>query len=296
MEDGHGEQPRLEPLRGRRVVSLALNVPGPVAAARLHRLGAEVVKVEPPGGDPLAGFAPGWYRALTQGQHLLRLDLKSAEGRMELDELLGSADLLLTAQRPSALGRLGLDRASLRRRFPRLAQVAIVGHPAPETERPGHDLTYLAAAGLARPPRLPPTLPVDLAGAERAVAAALALLLARDQGQEAGYAEVALAQVAFDLAEPLRQGLTAPGGLLGGGLAFYRFYRASDGWVALAALEPRFAARLKEELALTRGDARELEALFARRPAAEWQAWAEARDLPLVALPDVQGEPPGFTA
>lgn len=238
----------LAPLQGCRVVNLAVNVPGPVAAARLQALGATVCKVEPPGGDPLATAAPAWYRSLTAGQEVRRLDLKSAAGREELYRLLAGADLLLTAQRPSALTRLGLSPAELGRRFPHLAHVAIVGYPAPRQEEPGHDLTYLAEAGLLDPPALPRTLLADLAGAERAVAAALALLLARQRGLPLHPVEVSLAEAASALAEPLRHGLTAPGGLLGGGLPFYRCYPAREGWVAVAALEPHFAQRLLAEL------------------------------------------------
>ncbi|HEY8552776.1 MAG TPA: CoA transferase [Thermaerobacter sp.] len=238
------------PLRGCRVVNLALNVPGPVAAARLQALGATVVKVEPPGGDPLASAAPAWYRQLTAGQEVVTLDLKTPDGREALERLLTDADLLLTAQRPSALARLGLAPADVGRRFPRLAYVAIIGYPAPRQDEPGHDLTYLAETGLLDPPVLPRTLMADLAGAERAAAAALALLLARQRGLPDRYVEVILAEAARALAAPLEHGLTGPGGWLGGGLPFYRCYRARDGWVAVAALEPRFARRLLAELSL----------------------------------------------
>ncbi|MCL6521771.1 MAG: CoA transferase [Firmicutes bacterium] len=293
-----GPRPDWRPLEGRRVVSLAVNVPGPVAAARLAALGARVVKVEPPGGDPLARFAPAWYRSLVAGQEVLELDLKESAGRALLEERLDGADLLLTAQRPSALARLGLGRERLEERFPRLRHLALVGHPAPDEEAPGHDLTYLAEAGLLAPPELPRTLAADLLGAERLVSAALALLLA-PPGEDPRHAEVALAEAAAALAEPLRHGLTAPGGVLGGGYPFYRLYPARSGWVALAALEPRFAERLRRELGLDRGDAAELEAAFRQRDAAEWEAWARSRDLPLAAVrrvvaagPPAAGEPP----
>nr|WP_242822428.1 CoA transferase [Thermaerobacter marianensis] len=146
------------------MVNLAVNVPGPVAAARLQALGATVCKVEPPGGDPLAAAAPAWYEELTAGQEVVRLDLKTPAGRAALDERLAHADLLLTAQRPSALARLGLGPAALARRFPHLVHVAIVGYPAPRQEEPGHDLTYLAETGLLDPPALPRTLLADLGG------------------------------------------------------------------------------------------------------------------------------------
>ena len=298
------------PLEGYRVVNLAVNVPGPVAAARLQALGATVYKIEPPGGDPLAAAAPAWYRSLTAGQVVRRLDLKSQVGQAALADLLAQADLLLTAQRPSALARLGLGPGDLARRFPRLVHVAIVGHPAPRQEEPGHDLTYLAETGLLDPPALPRTLMADLAGAERAVTAALALLLARERGRFVRRVEVSLAEAAASLAAPLEHGLTAPGGPLGGGLPFYRCYPAREGWVAVAALEPHFAQRLLAELARP-GQAglaapvppealgameAALASAFRRRSAAEWEAWARERDLPIAAVRQRPALPQGPAA
>jgi len=274
----------LLPLRGFGVVSLAANVPGPVACARLRALGARVVKVEPPAGDPLEAYSAAWYRELAAGQEVVRLDLKDPEGRGALDGLLAAADLLVTSSRLSGLERLGLGWAALHARFPRLCQVAVFGHPGAERDRAGHDLTYQAAQGLAGPGGPPRTLLADLASAERAAGAALALLLARERGAEAGYAEVTLAEVAADLAAPLRHGLTAPGGLLGGGLPAYGVYAAREEHVALAALEPHFAARLREALGVPELTREALEAALAARTAAEWEAWADARDLPLAAL------------
>jgi crotonobetainyl-CoA:carnitine CoA-transferase CaiB-like acyl-CoA transferase len=272
----------MQPLHGFRVVSLAVNVPGPVAAARLHALGAAVVKVEPPGGDPLAAFSPVYYDVLREGQEVVRLDLKGGEGRDALATLLAGCDLLLTATRPGALARLGLDWPPLHARFPCLCQVAIVGHPSPDADAPGHDLTYLAPTGLLSPPDLPRTLAADLAGAERAVSAALALLLARERGGEAGFAEVALAAAAESLADPLRHGLTAADGPVGGGFAPYGLYPTQDGWIALAALEPRFQDRLATELDLAVLDRGALGRIFRGRTAREWEAWAATRDLPIV--------------
>src|SRR3954468_3289168 len=98
----------MTPLHGIRVLTLAVNVPGPVAAARLAALGADVTKVEPPSGDPLARGCPDWYAELTPGQRIVRLDLKEARERAMLDDLLAEADLLLTATRRAALDRLNL--------------------------------------------------------------------------------------------------------------------------------------------------------------------------------------------
>jgi crotonobetainyl-CoA:carnitine CoA-transferase CaiB-like acyl-CoA transferase len=271
-------------LHGTKIVSLALNAPGPAAAARLTLLGAEVTKIEPPEGDATNKSAPEWYAQLCQGQGVLRLDLKNPAGKNQLDSLLASADLLLASFRPSALRRLGLDWETLHARYPRLCFVGIIGHPAPDEERTGHDLTYQADFGLLRPPQMPPTLFIDLAGAERAVSMALALLNKMARTGEAGCAWISLYECARDLAAPVRAGLTTPGGLLGGGYPLYGFYQASDGWIAIAALEPHFAQRLLSELNLEKPDRAELERIFLERSAAAWESWAAERDLPLVAV------------
>jgi alpha-methylacyl-CoA racemase len=275
-------------LQGVKIVSLALNVPGPVAAARLATLGAEVIKVEPPAGDATSTVAPGWYQSLCQGQTVLRVDLKDPDGKAKLDSLLAIADLMLASFRPSALKRLGLDWESLHARHPKLCFVGIIGYPAPLQERTGHDLTYQADLGLLRAPQMPPTLFVDLAGAERAVSMALGLLHQAARKGEAGCAWVSLHDCARSLAEPLKAGLTSAGGLLGGGYPLYGFYETNDGWIAVAALEPHFAKRLLSELDLTKADRSELERIFLQRSAAAWEKWAAERDLPLVALKRVR--------
>src|SRR5579864_185864 len=271
-------------LSGTKIVSLALNAPGPVAAARLTKLGAEVTKVEPPSGDATRTAAPDWYESLCQGQTVVRLDLKSADGRATLDDLLATADLLLASFRPSALQRLGLDWESLHARHPRLCFVGIVGYLAPLQERTGHDLTYQCDLGLLRPPQMPPTLFIDLAGAERAVSMALALLNRAARRGEAGCAWVSLHECARELAAPLKAGLTTSDGLLGGAYPLYGFYRANDGWIAIAALEPHFAQKLLSELGLEKADRTALERIFLQRKAASWEKWAAELDLPLVAV------------
>jgi alpha-methylacyl-CoA racemase len=271
-------------LEGVKIVSLALNVPGPVAAARLTKLGAEVTKVEPLAGDATKIAAPALYESFCQGQTVLRLDLKSLEGRAELDALLGNADLLLASFRPSALQRMELDWESLHARHPKLCFVGIIGYPAPHQERTGHDLTYQSDLGLVRPPQMPPTLFIDLAGAERAVSMALALLNRSARKGQAGCAWVSLHECARDLAAPLKAGLTTSNGLLGGAYPLYGFYRANDGWIAIAALEPHFAEKLLSELGLKKADRKELERIFLRRKAASWEKWAAELDLPLAAV------------
>lgn len=271
-----------ELLRGVKIVSLSINTPGPVAASRLARMGASVTKVEPPAGDPLKTFARSWYDSLSSGQTILTLDLKDAAGRAQLDSLLSQADLLLASYRPSALRRLGLDWESLHARFPRLCFAGIIGYPPPQEEKSGHDLTYLAETGLVTPPELPSTLFVDLAGAERCVSQALALLVHFARTGEAGCALISLYDCAEELSAPVKAGLTHRGGILGGGSPFYGLYQAREGWIAIAALEPHFAQRLLAEFHMAEPDRAALTRMFRERSSTEWQEWASERDLPIV--------------
>ena len=271
----------MKPLDGIRVLNLALNLPGPAAARRLHQLGAEVIKVEPPSGDPMERYQNAWYRDMVAGHGVVRIDLKEEQGHACLHELIAGSDILMTASRPAALARLGLDWTSLEKRYPRLCQVAIVGYPAPRENEAGHDLTYQANLGLLAPPQMPRTLLADMAGAEQTVSAALELLLTRERWKRGGYVEVALSEAAASMAEPLRYRTTNPGALLGGGLPEYNVYRTSDGWVAVAALEPHFKKRLEESLAVRSKE--EYQAAFMRKSAAEWEEWGQELDVPIVA-------------
>jgi crotonobetainyl-CoA:carnitine CoA-transferase CaiB-like acyl-CoA transferase len=272
----------MKPLDGIRVLNLALNLPGPAAARRFHELGAEVIKVEPPSGDPMEHYHGAWYRNMAAGHAVVRIDLKADDGRVCLHHLLAQADLLITASRPAAMARLGLDWPSLQARYPRLCQVAIVGYPAPRENEAGHDLTYQATLGLLAPPHMPRTLLADMAGAEQAVSTALTLLLARERGKGGGYAQVSLSGAAAAMAEPLRYRTTSPGALLGGGIPEYNIYQTSDGWVAVAALEPHFKQRLEESLAARSRE--EYQAAFLGKSSAEWEQWAQAQDIPIVAV------------
>ena len=263
---------------------MALNLPGPAACSRLRDLGASVVKVEPPRGDPMEMYCPAWYARLHDDVSVQKLDLKEDADRRKMDELLLAADLFVTAQRPSALVRLGLGATELAERFPKLCHVAITGHPPPDEEVPGHDLTYLARAGLLTPPALPASLFADMAGAERAVSTALALIIARDRRRPAQAAHVPLSEAADWLALPRAYGLTTPGAMVGGNHAGYNVYAAKRGWVAVAALEPHFAAALADAFDLERLSIDRVAARFATEDAEHWEAWARTRDLPIVAL------------
>ena len=270
------------PLDGVRVVSIATNVPGPVAVARLVALGASATKVEPPSGDYLAFAARGWYEALSAGIAVVRLDLKDEAGRAQLMVLLADADIFITSHRPRALERLGLAPADVQARCPRLCFVRILGHAAPDGDVAGHDLTYQAEAGLVAPPQLPPALFVDVATGTAAAAAACALLVQRLRTGAGGTMDVAMADEAHGLAAARTHGLTATGGLLGGALPQYGVYATRSGWIAIAALEPAFLQRLAAGLALDEVTVVGLRRAFRERTAAEWAQWGREHDVPIV--------------
>lgn len=262
-------------LEGIRVVSLAVNLPGPLAAARLSRLGASVTKIEPPSGDPLNQLVPAYYAELVAGQQVRPLDLKAPEGRAELRNELADADVLLTAQRPRALARLGLDDLDL----PQLCQVRIVGH-ADDPEAGGHDLTYQAAAGLLEPPSMPTVLVADVLGSEQAVTVALAALVERSRTGRGRVHTVALEDAGVYAAGPKRHGMTGTGLPLSGGLARYNLYLAKDGWIALAALEQHFWDRFAHAFGAEESyDA--VASVTATKTVAAWTDWGAAHDVPI---------------
>jgi len=266
------------------VVTLAVNVPGPVAASQLSRLGAEVFKIEPPQGDPLGMACPRWYKALIGTQHVLRLNLKEQADRSRLDRLLERSDLLLTSSRPNALKRLSLGWKGLHGKFPTLCQIALVGYTGRRRNTAGHDLTYQAQLGLLDPPALPVSLWADLAGSQCAVAAALSLLLNVNRRKTGRYAEVSIVESVKIFAAPLRYGLTSKSAVLGGDLPEYNLYRSSDGWVAVAALEPHFSAKLKRELGIATLNYKNVASRFRAKAAAYWEKWAMDRGLPIAAV------------
>ena len=237
-----------KPLKGIRILSLALNLPGPAALMRCRELGAVCVKIEPPIGDPMLTYSTAAYTAMHQGVRVTAADLKTTPGQKLLQRELSRADVLLTSFRPSALTKLGLGWKALHKAYPALSQVAIVGSPGALAETPGHDLTYLAEVGLVTGLDLPATLYADMGGSLLVVQAMLQAALQAKSPQASHnkgvYQEVALANAAAYLALPRTWGLTQPGAAVGGGHAGYRVYACKDGRVAVAALEPHFAARL----------------------------------------------------
>lgn len=280
-----------KPLRGTRVLSLALNLPGPAALMRLRDLGARCAKLEPPAGDPMQAYRPEAYEALHGSVRVLQADLKSEAGRKILQRELARCDVLLTSFRPSALRRLGLDWRTLHRQYAALCLVAIVGAPGAAAEIPGHDLTYMAEQGLVQGVNLPPTLYADMGGALLASQAVLQALMLRAQKGTGVRQEVALSDAAAWLGLPRHWGLVSSTSAVGGAHAGYRVYACRDGRVAVAALEPHFAqalcaaAGLKPASMMTPAMHRALEAWFVQQTRRTLDALAQRLDLPLHTLP-----------
>lgn len=295
------------PLKGVRILSLSLNLPGPAALQRLRQMGATCVKLEPPApqasggtgvesgitGDPMSLYSPTAYRMLHECIDVRTLNLKTEAGQTELQTELAQADVLITSFRRSALRKLGLDWATLQPLYPKLSMVAIFGAPGALADLPGHDLTYVAENDLITGLDLPATLYADMGGALMASEAVLQTLLLKAQSGQGSYLEIALSDAAAHLALPRVWGATLPGTLVGGGHAAYNVYACLDGRVALAALEPHFAQSLCHVMGLPwRGldmmleaDTHQAVASFVARHTREaLETLARAHDIPLHTL------------
>jgi alpha-methylacyl-CoA racemase len=237
----------IKPLRGIRILSLALNLPGPAAMMRLKALGASCTKLESPAGDPMQTYAKVAYEQMHKGVKIVTADLKTERGIARLHKLLEKTDILLTSFRPSALARLGLSWKALHKAHPHLSLVSIVGDTA-APEVPGHDLTYMAEHGLITGLELPPTLFADMGGSLLAVEAVLAAVIQQRSTGRSSMQTVGLSQAAQYLALPRHWRLTTPDGLIGGAHAFYQVMPCKDGRVAIAALEPHFVSRFSQLL------------------------------------------------
>lgn len=301
-------KPAYNTLKGVRILSVALNLPGPAALMRLADMGATCTKLEPmpPAGsvkgistDPMGLYAPHAYAQLHAGVKVVQADLKSDKGQAQLHKLLASTDVLLTSFRPSALKKLGLEWTDLHNTFPALNMVSIVGSAGAGAEIPGHDLTYLAAHGLVTSLDLPATLFADMAGSLQASEAVLMVLWQRAKpGRTHGkgvFHEVALEDAAAYVALPRHWGLTAPKGSVGGAHAGYAVYACKNGRVAVAALEPHFATRLaqiaglpsvksEQNIMLLPKTKMQLAAFFSSLTRKQIDALALANDLPLHTL------------
>ncbi len=292
----------LRPLKGVRILSLALNLPGPAALMRAQQMGATCVKLEPPAhpsapagtsGDPMGLYNRAAYDVLHQSVKITNADLKTEEGQKALHKELAKTDVLLTSFRPSALKKLGLEWTTLHRQYPKLSWVAIVGAPGARAEEPGHDLTYLAENKLVTGLDLPPTLYADMGGSLMASEAILQTRLHQLQKGKGTRLEIALSDAACYLALPRSWGLTTPGSAVGGAHAGYKVYPCQDGRVALAALEPHFAAALAAEVGLQKSHIMAMFApethvaiagYLAGKTRQELDALGAAKDIPLHTL------------
>jgi crotonobetainyl-CoA:carnitine CoA-transferase CaiB-like acyl-CoA transferase len=285
------------PLTGVHVLDLTRHLPGPYATLMLAELGAEVVKLEPPGGDPVRGAPPfgqggvsAFHAFLNRGKRSVVLDLREEDDRAAGRRLALAADVVVESFRPGVMARLGLDPAGLLAEKPPLIVCSITGFGQEGSlrDRAGHDLGYLALAGLLGDEAQPAMSTAQIAdlggGAQPAVIGILAALLERDRTGEGRHLDVAITAAVGRWLGPHGPG-PDDRRLFTGGFACYRPYATADGrWLALSAIEPRFFARLCEaigrpELAEAHHDpgrqawlAAELEAVFGRRPLAAWVA------------------------
>jgi crotonobetainyl-CoA:carnitine CoA-transferase CaiB-like acyl-CoA transferase len=282
-------------LRGVRILSLALNLPGPAALMRLVQMGARCTKVNPPAGDPMQHYTPTGYDLLHKGVAHKTLDLKTTAGQAALHQLLPQIDVLLTSFRPSALSKLGLGWKSLHQQYPALSLIEVVGAPGPLAEIPGHDLTYQAEVGLVNGLDLPPSLFADMGGALMASEATLkAVLMLKISGKGTRH-EVALSDAAAWRALPRQLRMTTPDGAVGGAHAGYRVYACKNGRVAVAALEPHFAISLCAAAGITLVHPvkdlfkpeihQTIAAFLAGKTRQQLDKLAAAQDIPLLTLP-----------
>ncbi len=250
-------------LHGIRVLDLSQFLPGPFATQMLADMGADVVKVEPPKGDPMRGLDPitndrgaSPYHALVNaGKRVIVIDLKESVGRAQFIRLITQADVLMESYRPGVMAKLGFDHASLREINPRLLHCALSGYGqnGPMRLAAGHDINYAAAAGqlgltgsVARPHTAYPMV-ADYAGALQSTIAILGALVGRGRTGQGAYLDVAMADAVLAwqsqaLTALNRRDTPARGqNLLTGGAAFYGVYETGDArFVSLGAIETVF--------------------------------------------------------
>ncbi|MFB4312130.1 CaiB/BaiF CoA transferase family protein [Actinomadura sp. GTD37] len=172
----------MAPLDGLRVLDLTMWRPGPYATQLLAQLGADVIKVEPPGGEPMRMFRDH-FDVLNRHKRSMVLDLKSADGRAALTRLAEDAEVFVEGFRPGVAERLGAGHETLRALNPRLVYCSISGYGAdgPLSDVPGHDVNYRAYAAALPPDAVSPEadeLPLaDMAAATMAAFAITAACL-----------------------------------------------------------------------------------------------------------------------
>lgn len=309
------------PLSDVKVLDLTRLLPGGFCSMLLADFGADVLKVEDTGMGDYIRWAPPYYGeesehergtrsslylSLNRGKRSVRLDLKSEGGREALLRLVERHDVVLDGFRPGVLDRLGVGYERMRAANPRIVFCAITGYgqDGPHAQRAGHDMNYLALNGMlgltgaaGGPPVQAAGQIADLGGgALMAAFGVIAALRERDRSGEGQLVDVAmldgalswLALVAgryFCDGEVPRRGE----GQLSGGLVCYLPYEAADGWVACAALEPKFwhrfcAAVERPDLVEAQFEApgsdawRAVAEVFRARTRAEWEAFNDEHD------------------
>jgi crotonobetainyl-CoA:carnitine CoA-transferase CaiB-like acyl-CoA transferase len=303
----------MRPLAGIKVLDLSRLLPGPFASLVLADLGAKVDKIEDlAGGDylrltpPQIGDQSALFLAINRNKRSACLDLKKPSAQRALLAMVEKYDVLLDQFRPGVLDRLGLSHATLRAKNPRLVVCALTGYgqDGPLAQRAGHDLNYLARAGVLGfqgPSDAAPAVPgfqlADMGGGLWSALGILAALRERDRTGEGSVVDIAMVEAsmgfAFSSFGLVLAGHTPKRGdePLSGGLAIYATYATKDReYVSLVALEPKFwnafcrgapfeadmsavfpgphQAELKQKLA----------AIFASRTRAEWEAFAKEHD------------------
>lgn len=288
-------------LDGVRVLDLSQYLPGPFATRMLSDMGADVVKVEPPGGEPGRKLAadgtvtvsPYWH-IINAGKRVVEMNLKATDEHDAFERMIAAADVLLESYRPGVMERLGFGEARLKELNPNLVHCALSGYgqTGPLRLATGHDLNYealsgsLESTGTLEAPVIPFPPMADHAGAMQAVIAILGALFAQRHGGGGAFLDVSLAESLLALQElafafDTRRGM----GLLTGGSACYHIYRTSDGYhVTLSPLEPKFWANFCEAVGHPEWTARQWEPfpqtdliaqvaeLFASKPRAHWDA------------------------
>jgi len=280
----------MQSLSGMLVVDFSRYLPGAFASRELLELGARVVCIEPPGGDPMRSTAPAWDAALRAGKESLELDLK--QDAAPALELMREADVVLESFRPGVASRLGIgpEHAPERTVYCSITGFGLGGR---HEQRAGHDLNYLGWAGglWDTSPALPPVQIADFAaGALGALTKILAALLERERTGKGGRVVVSMTHGSHRLVAHRVGGEPIPR-MLTGGLACYRIYETADGrHLTVGALEPGFFRRLTEllgrpDLAERQFDAEqealatELAAIFRGRTLAEWLELSDAEDV-----------------
>lgn len=307
MTDPERESTRPPPLAGIRVLDLSRLLPGPLCAQHLADLGAHVIKIE----DPKVGdyVRPAIRRLANRGKEGLTLDLKSAAGREVFFKLLAEADVVLESFRPGVMARLGLAYETLAQRRPSIVHCAVTGYgqSGPRRDAAGHDINYLALAGVldqtgraGEPPAIPGFLLSDILGGTLTAAMGIlaALIDARATGRgrfvDVSMADAVMAHCVLPAAELNETGAVHPRGrgTHTGGVPRYNIYAARDGrYLAVGAQEKKFWDVLCEALGLPElrdehqpadaeaaGVSARLAQAFARRSAAEWLAILEPLD------------------